>query len=101
MPEVLTNRKDCCRRFLAMYGGHGPKRIPASIVDDALMLCDRILNGTDDAVEEMSYGMKVYVAAKRGPQFLPEYGGFSNIVYSKENIRGKRERAVISGRPAI
>ena len=99
--ESVLHLKQYQKDFDVLYGGHGLDGIPASIVDDALMLCDKILDGTDDSVEEMGIGGIGYLAAKRGPEFLPAYGGFSNIVYSKSNIRGKKGRAVLEGKPYV
>lgn len=99
--ESLLHLKEYQKDFDIMYGGHGLEGVPATIVDDALMLCDKILDGTDDSIEEMGIGGVGYLAAKRGPEFLPEYGGFSNIVYSKTNIHGRKTRSVLEGKPYI
>ncbi len=99
--ESVLHLKEYQKDFDVMYGGHGLDGIPASIIDDALMLCDKILDGTDASIEEMGLGGIGYLAAERGPEFLPVYGGFSNIVYSKRNIRGKKMSAVLEGRPYI
>lgn len=48
--ESLIRFKRYQDSFIRMYGGHGPFAVPAGIVDDAIRLCERILNGDDDAI---------------------------------------------------
>ena len=101
--ESVLHLKEFQGDFDYMYGGHNPDPQTPKIIDDALMLCDRIMAGEDDQIEtvDMISKKKVYVAAKRGENFMPEYGGESNIVYQKDRVFGKKGNAVLSGEPFI
>ena len=100
--ESVLHLKTFQAAFDSLYGGHGPESVPARIVDDALMLIDRILNRTDEAIEEYDIlgHRKVWRAASIGSDFLPLYGGFSNIVYHTDTIYGKKQRNRIGAAPA-
>ena len=53
--------------FDVMYGGHCRTGVPADIIDDALMLCGRIMEGSDDAQPfRMADGREGFFAAARG-----------------------------------
>ena len=100
--ESLLSLKTRQKDFDRLYGGHGEEPVPASIVDDAIMLCKKIMDRTDDHIEEKSMtGERVYVAAKRRPDYLPKYGGFSNIVYAEDKIFGKKGPSVLKGEPYV
>ena len=95
--ESVLHLKTFQAAFDFLYGGHGPEPVPARIVDDALMLIDKILNRTDEAIEEYDNlgHRKVWRAASVGSDFNPLYGGFSNIVYHPDNIYGKKGKNMI------
>ena len=95
--ESVLHLKTFQDAFDFLYGGHGPEPVPARIVDDALMLIDKILDRTDEAIEEYDHlgNRKVWRAASTGSGFFPLYGGFSNIVYHVDTIYGKKGRNVI------
>ncbi|MBQ5959387.1 MAG: MBL fold metallo-hydrolase [Firmicutes bacterium] len=84
--ESLKHFKTYQDAFDIVYGGHGERAFPNTIIDDGIALCGKILAGEDDAVETVSFGGKAFLAAKRGDNFLPLCGGFCNIVYSREHI---------------
>ncbi len=85
--ESLKHFRTYQDAFDVVYGGHGEQSFPNTIIDDGIALCGKILAGEDDAIDTVSFGGKALLAAKRGDNFLPLYGGFCNIVYSKEHIR--------------
>ena len=96
--ERLKTRVPC---FDRLYGGHDPRPIPASIVDDGIALCQRILAGTDDALDEPgSYGMGKR-ALRVGPSFMPENGSLCNIFYTPELVHGRLEKRVLTGTPYV
>lgn len=100
--ESLLHLKTLQKDFDLLFGGHGNEPVPASIVDDAIMLCEKIMARTDDAVEDISLsGEPCLIAAKRRPDYMPEYGGYSNIVYTKDKIFGKKGPAILQGKPYI
>ncbi|MBR2995298.1 MAG: MBL fold metallo-hydrolase [Lachnospiraceae bacterium] len=101
--DSVLHLKEYQNAFDRMYGGHGPLPQTPGIIDDALMLCDKILAGEDDQIEtpDLFTGETVCVAAKRGENFMPEYGGESNIVYRKDRIRGRKGQTVLKGAPFI
>ena len=86
--ESLLHFKAYQGDFDVMYGGHGPVAVSNAIIDDGIALCDRILAGTDDAVEVPSLlpGRTGRLAAKRGGNFLPLNGGLCNIVYAPNGV---------------
>ena len=92
--ESVLHLKTFQPAFDSLYGGHGPEPVPARIVYDALMLIDRILNRTDEAIEEYDIlgHRKVWRAASIGSDFLPLYGGFSNIVYHTDTLINEAAR---------
>lgn len=85
--ESLKHFRTYQDAFDVVYGGHGEQSFTNTIIDDGIALCGKILAGEDDAIDTVSFGGKALLAAKRGDNFLPLYGGFCNIVYSKEHIR--------------
>lgn len=85
--------------FDRMHGGHGLFPVPASIVGDAIALCEDILAGRDDAIETTSVGGgSALLALKRGPNYLPERGGLCDIVYRRSMLH-KRPHPAIKGGP--
>jgi len=101
--ESLFHLKTFQSAFDVMYGGHGAVAVPNTIVDDGIMLCEKILAGTDDAVPVNMMGREAFLAMRRtaepfGDNFRPEYGGYCNIVYSKDMLH-KRPHPVIKGEP--
>lgn len=73
--------------FDVLYGGHCKSPVPGRIIDDALALCGRILERTDDEEPfRMSDGRTVFFAARRGKDGMPENGSLANILYTRERI---------------
>lgn len=96
--ESLIRFKRFKGTYSHMYGGHGEFAVPASIVDDAIALCVRIMNGEDDAIETKLPGnIDAFLAAKRGSNYLPESGGYANIVYRMDHVRRDKQSRVITG----
>lgn len=99
--ESLLHFKTFQNAFDVMYGGHGPAAVPNTIIDDGIMLCERILSHEDDAIETPSFrGQIGYLAAERGEQFRPLYGGDCNIVYDKNGI-DQRPFPAVTGVPFL
>ena len=98
--QSLKFFKTCQDAFDVMYGGHGASPMPNSIIDDGIRLCEDILAGRDDAIETPSRGGMALLALKRGANYLPERGGFCNIVYLRETLR-RRPHSVIAGGPNV
>lgn len=65
------------------YYSHGPAVGPRECLEDNMELCDRILAGTDDAVECEFMGRKAVRAAKIQGHFERVDGKSGNIVYSE------------------
>ena len=84
--------------FRVQSGQHG-----RYIVDDALLLCDKIMHGEDDQIRSVGFDGKteVYIALKRGSDFMPACGSESNIVYRKDKIFGRKGKAILAGKPYI
>ena len=81
-------------------GGHG-EPVPATIVDDAIAMADRILNRTDEKVPTPAIGGgTALLGSARSENFLPVCGGYANIMYSEDNIL-KGEKAKIKGEPKL
>lgn len=87
--------------FDGMYGGHGEFEVPVSAIYDAIAMCERILEGTDEKIEAQSIdGSPSLLGSARKEDFMPLCGGWANIMYSKDMIR-KRNSPVIKGRPNL
>ena len=71
------------------YGGHGLQDVPAYIVDEALILCEEILNDDDDRFETEFLGRKFLYARKFDGMFHREDGGIANIAYVMEKVYNK------------
>ena len=82
--ESVLHLKTFQPAFDSLYGGHGPEPVPARIV----------VNRTDEAIEEYDIlgHRKVWRAASIGSDFLPLYGGFSNIVYHTDTLINEAAR---------
>lgn len=88
--EAVRHLKKYQQAFDCVYTGHAIEPVPASIVDDAIELCGRIMERTDDAVpEEGGLGGPCLRAAKVTSDFRPLYGGYSNICYREDRIFGR------------
>lgn len=99
--ESLLHFKTYQKDFDVMYGGHGPFAVPNTIIDDAIAMCDRILAGTDEAVETPAIdGGMALLGSARGEDFCPACGGYANIMYSKDMLH-KRPHPVIKGEPNL
>ncbi len=81
--------------FDHMWGGHGPAPMPSSAVADAIVLCDRILAGTDDAVERQMFGTAYYASGVDMFELMRQ--GKPNIAYSREHIRRAPRPAIQDG----
>jgi hydroxyacylglutathione hydrolase len=88
--------------FDVCYGGHGFYPVPNTIIGEALELCEKIMNGTDQHLEMHGlFGVPVtWLAAERGEMHKTKYGGNANILYDRKNIR-KRSHPLIQGRPNL
>lgn len=72
-------------RFDTVYYSHGPRpEGPGRALEDNIELCDRILNGTDDAIPTEFIGMPALRAAAIHPWFERVDGKYGNIVYTEE-----------------
>ena len=99
--ESVQHLKTYQQAFDDVYTGHAADPVPATIVDDAIALCRRILARTDDALpEEGQFGPCLRASAVT-PDFRPVCGGYSNICYLENRIYGRRASAVIKGKPEI
>lgn len=99
--ESLIHFKTFQQDFDVMYGGHGPIGVSPTIIDDGIAMCDRILAGTDEAVETISVeGPIAWLASARGENYLPVCGGLCNIMYSRDTIH-RRPHPVIQGKPNL
>ena len=84
----LHRFKNFTSEFDGMYCGHDRDAFPPTIIDDAIHLCGRILNGTDDAIPvEDPFGGPSLLASERVNGYEPKCGGLCNIVYKKDRIR--------------
>ena len=87
--------------FDVMYGGHGKTAVPVSIIDDGIAMCKRILSGTDEAISVQSMrGAPAFLASARGESWLPQCGGYCNIMYSRDKLY-PAQRPVIKDKPII
>lgn len=75
--------------FDRVYIGHSTEALPASIVDDAVLVCSKILDGEDSAIPEEGFGGSYFRAMEVDSEFKPAYGGYSNICYLKDRIHGR------------
>lgn len=72
--------------FELLWGGHGGQAEKKSIIEDALALCDKIMAGTDDAVESVSIGRPCWYAKAKNERFQRLDSGVANIAYAKDRI---------------
>lgn len=91
--ESLLHFKSFQPEFDGMYGGHGPGPVPNTIIDEAIELCEEILQGTDDQIEGSSVGRPCLYAKAKDEHFRRLDGKLANIAYSRENIRKKERHA--------
>jgi glyoxylase-like metal-dependent hydrolase (beta-lactamase superfamily II) len=68
--------------FDFMWWGHSDDPLPAKVIDEALVLCDRILAGKDDAEERGFYRAPFYFARSKDK----DDGMIANIGYRKDWI---------------
>jgi glyoxylase-like metal-dependent hydrolase (beta-lactamase superfamily II) len=71
--------------FDVMYGGHGLTAVPKIIIDQAIELCDEIMQGTDDKEPKEFLGRRCYYG-KKAENFRRLDGKTANIAYDIENI---------------
>lgn len=94
----LLHLKQYQNEFDVFWNGHDPEAIPNSIVDDGILLCQKIFDRKDAAIFHNDvFGGPSYLAASTGADGKMTYGGLCNIQYKLENIK-KHERSVITGR---
>lgn len=84
--ESLLHFKSFQPDFDVMYGGHGLSAVPKTIIDEAIELCDEIMNGTDDAVQGESVGRPCLYAKRKDDHFRRLDGKLANIAYAKDMI---------------
>ena len=86
--QALHRFKRFTQDFDCMYCGHDQNAVPPAIIDDAINLCEHILNGTDDAIPvDDSFGGPSLLASERINGYEPKCGGLCNIVYKRERIQ--------------
>jgi glyoxylase-like metal-dependent hydrolase (beta-lactamase superfamily II) len=68
--------------FEALWGGHGNEPLPPWVIDEAISLCDKILDGSDDGEERGFYRAPFYYARRRDR----DDGIVANIGYRKDWI---------------
>jgi glyoxylase-like metal-dependent hydrolase (beta-lactamase superfamily II) len=85
--ESLLYFKQFQPDFTEMWGGHGLRSFPKGIIDEAIVLCDEILSGTDDAVASECFGKPCFYAKKKDDHYNRLDGKTANIAYTKEKIR--------------
>ncbi len=73
--------------FDGMYGGHSVGLVPKVILEEALELCDEILEGRDSRVELASRGRPCYYAKPFHGDYLRDDGKLANIAYTLDRIR--------------
>ncbi len=84
--ESLLHFKAFQPAFDGMFGGHGPGPVPNTLIDEALLLCDEIMAGTDDQAQGESVGRPCLYAREKDQFFRRKDGGIANIAYSKDMI---------------
>lgn len=87
-----------------LFGGH--EDFPASIIDEGIDLCRRVIAGTDDHTEyEVPFPggriIKAMFAARMKTFYRREDGKDMNLQYSPGNIRfsGKKKRTITAAEP--
>jgi glyoxylase-like metal-dependent hydrolase (beta-lactamase superfamily II) len=80
--KALLRFKERQLGFDFMWGGHGSGALPPRVIDEALTLCDRILDGTDDAEERGFFQAPFYYARNKAQ----DDGMLANIGYRKDWI---------------
>lgn len=84
----LRHFKTFQKDFDVIWSGHDGAGVPITIIDDGILLCEKILAGTDDAVPtEDLFGGKSYSASATDENKRFGYGGLCNILYKKETVR--------------
>lgn len=99
--ESLQHLKTYQEAFDGFWNGHDEQMIPGTIVEDGLLLTEKILTRTDAAIPNRDlFGGDSLIAADIAADGKLSYGGLCNIQYKLENIH-KRETPVIAGRPNL
>ncbi|MDR2103522.1 MAG: MBL fold metallo-hydrolase [Treponema sp.] len=78
----LLHFKERRQEFDWLWGGHGNDPLPPRVIDEALFLCDKILEGRDDAEERGFYRAPFYFARRKDK----DDGLIANIGYRKDWI---------------
>jgi glyoxylase-like metal-dependent hydrolase (beta-lactamase superfamily II) len=78
----LLHFREWRREFNWLWSGHGNDPHPPRVIDDAILLCDKILEGSDDAEEWGFYRAPFYFARRKGK----DDGLIANIGYRKDWI---------------
>jgi glyoxylase-like metal-dependent hydrolase (beta-lactamase superfamily II) len=79
----LLHLKSFENNFDLLWGGHGDDPLPKKVINEALGLCDAILQGTDDAEERGFYQAPFFYARAKDKKD----GLIANIGYRKDWIR--------------
>ena len=87
--QSVENLKKRQHEFDLVYTGHSTDALPATIVDDAIFVCDKILKREDAHLADYGLGGESFRAMEMSPEFKPCYGGYSNICYLEDRIFGK------------
>jgi len=74
--------------FDAIYCGHNVGAVPPEMIDEAIVLCQMIMDGKDDRITADHRGRISTLALERGPDFKPKNGFHCNFMYSPEKIFG-------------
>ncbi len=93
--ESLLHFKSVQAAVDQLYCGHDREPYANTIIDDGIVLCDRILSGTDDAIPVGdAFGGASRLAARRDDSYTPSCGGRCNIVYKMEAVHRAAQPAI-------
>jgi hydroxyacylglutathione hydrolase len=96
--ESLLHLKKYQEKFDFCYGGHGFYPVRNTVIEDALVLCEKILSGTDDKIPVSTPHVKnAWLAARPGPDHRTACGGEANILYMEEPVRKRTSLNNIKG----
>jgi glyoxylase-like metal-dependent hydrolase (beta-lactamase superfamily II) len=83
--SALLHFKSFQPYFEVMYGGHGLTSVSKTIIDEAIELCEEIMQGVDDKEQKDFMGHRCYYG-KKSENYRRLDGKIANIAYSPENI---------------
>ncbi|MDR2303905.1 MAG: MBL fold metallo-hydrolase [Treponema sp.] len=90
--SALLHFKSFQPYFEVMYSGHGLTPVPKTVIDEAIELCEEIMQGTDDKEQKDFMGHCCYYG-KKSENYHRLDGKIANIAYNKENIFKRNFRA--------